>query len=191
MGSPIRSNPRSSMSSTISKLAKAIQKIEEALLAAAILTIAVLSIANVIGRLFGNPLAFAEEISQYCILVVTFVGLSYAASRGRHIRMTAIYDQLNKQQRRRMMIAINASTTVILSILTWYSCGYVYTVYQLGGIYPVLRVPFYVVYAVAPIGLFLGSLQYALATLRNLMSDDAYVAFSVLDENEEPIQQEI
>jgi len=106
------------MSQMIGLLSRAVQKVEEVLLSSAILLIAVLTIVNVIFRAFDRPLAFAEEISQYCIIVVTFVGLSYAASKGRHIRMTAIYDQQSKRWRRISMIAINGSTAVLLFALT-------------------------------------------------------------------------
>jgi len=67
----------------------------------------------------------------------------------------------------------------------------VQTVYQLGGIYPVLRVPFYVVYATAPLGLFLSAVQYALATIKNITSDEPYLSYDVRDEHEQPIKQEI
>ena len=180
------------MTRTIGILSRVIQKIEEVLLATAILLIAVLTVANVICRfLFASPLAFSEEVSQYCIIVVTFVGLSYAASQGRHIRMTAIYDLQSKLWRRRSMIVINGLTSALLLVLTWYACLYVHTVYQLGGIYPVLRVPFYVVYSVAPLGLLLGGIQYALTTWKNVISEEPYVSFELRDEQEQPIQQEI
>ena len=67
--------------------------VEEFILSGGILVIAALTIANVFCRtFFGFSLAFAEEVSQFLIVLITFVGLSYGASQGRHIRMTAIYD---------------------------------------------------------------------------------------------------
>ena len=179
------------MSRMISILSRAVQKVEEVLLSSAILLIAVLTIVNVVCRAFDRPLAFAEEVSQYCIIVVTFVGLSYAASKGRHIRMTAIYDQQSTRWRRISMIAINGSTAVLLFTLTYYGCVYVRIVYELGGIYPVLRVPFYVVYSMAPLGLFLSGIQYSLATFKNVTSDEPYLSYDVRDEHEQPIKQEI
>ena len=69
--------------------------VEEAILSGGILVIAFLTIANVFCRTFlGFSLAFAEEVSQFLIILVTFVGLSYGAAQGRHIRMTALYDEL-------------------------------------------------------------------------------------------------
>ena len=74
----------------MNKLFAIIQRIEAFLLAWSIITIAALSIGNVVCRaLFGFSLAFVGEVSQFLIIIVTFIGLSYAASQGRHIRMTA------------------------------------------------------------------------------------------------------
>ena len=177
---------------TIRQVFRVVQRLEEVLLASAILLIAALTILNVICRsLLDWPLAFAEEISQYCIIVVCFVGLSYAASKGRHIRMTALYDQQPKRWRKFSMVLITGSTAALLFTLTWYACIYVRTVFELGGIYPVLRVPFYVVYAVAPLGLLLAAVQYLLAMFRNLVDDEVYLAYDVPDEFEEPVSQEI
>ena len=176
----------------VTQIGRVIQRIEEVLLSASILTIAALTILNVVCRsVFGFSLAFTEEVSQFCIIVVCFVGLSYAASKGRHIRMTAIYDQLSPTLRKAFMVAITVSTALIMLALSWYAVLYVATVHELGGIYPALRVPFYVVYAIAPVGLFLAAVQYALAAVRNLASKDVYLSFEQKDEYEEPVTQEI
>jgi len=176
----------------VTRIGRAIQKVEEVLLSASILTIAGLTIVNVVCRsLLGFSLAFTEEVSQFCIIVVCFVGLSYAASRGRHIRMTAIYDQLPLKMRKAFMVVITASTSAILLALGWYAVLYVAAVRELGGIYPALRVPFFVVYAVAPVGLFLAGIQYGLATLRNLTSDGVYLSFERKDEYGEIVSQGI
>jgi TRAP-type C4-dicarboxylate transport system permease small subunit len=76
-------------------------------------------------------------------------------------------------------------------VLGAYACHYVYTVYQLGGIFPALRVPFFIVYLSAPLGLFLAGIQYSLAVVRNLTSEGVYLSFEIKDEYEEPVSQEI
>lgn len=177
---------------TVTQVARAIQRLEEIVLSATVLIIAVLTILNVVCRsVFGFSLAFTEEVSQFCIIVLCFVGLSYAASKGRHIRMTAIYDQLSPSMRKKFMVAITGLTAAIMLTLSWYAVRYVTTVYELGGIYPALRVPFYTVYAIAPVGLLLAGIQYALAAARNLASKDVYLSFEKKDEYEEPLTQEI
>ncbi|MEX0819607.1 MAG: TRAP transporter small permease [Pirellulaceae bacterium] len=176
----------------ITKAGRAIQRVEEAVLSGAILVIAGLTILNVICRsVFGFSLAFTEEVSQFCIIIVCFVGLGYAASKGRHIRMTAIYDQLPPATRKVFMVVITISTALLMFTLSWYALRYVVTVHELGGIYPALRVPFYLVYAIAPVGLFLAGVQYGLAAVRNLISKDIYLSFEMKDEYAHPVTPDI
>lgn len=181
--------PRTNRLTTIGRY---LQRIEEWILAAAVMVIAGLTITNVICRsVFGFSLAVTEEVSQFCMIVLCFVGLSYAASRGRHIRMTAIYDQLSYRCRKTLMVFITTSTALLMFTLAYYAGRYVHAVFELGGVYPALRIPFYFVYAIAPIGLSLAGIQYSLAALRNLTSPGIYVAFDVLDRDELLIQEEV
>ncbi len=176
----------------VTRIGRVIQRVEELVLSASILLIAALTILNVFCRsILGFSLAATEEVSQFCMIVVCFIGLSYAASKGRHIRMTAIYDQLSPRFRKALMFAITSSTAIILFALAWYACCYVAAVYRLGGVYPALRVPFYVVYSVGPLGLVLAGVQYGLAAMRNLTSDKIYLSFEKTDDYEQPIAQEI
>jgi TRAP-type C4-dicarboxylate transport system permease small subunit len=165
-----------------------IQRIEEVLISWSILTIAGLTIANVFSRtLFGESLAFTEELSQFLIIAVTFIGLSYAASRGRHIRMTAIYDQLPIRWRKALMIISSGFTGILMAALAVYSFRYIQTVWFLESVSPVLQVPLYIVYLIVPCGLMLAALQYALAVARNCVSSGVYLSFDVKDEYEQPV----
>lgn len=176
----------------VTRVGHIFQRVEELLLSTSILTIAALTILNVVCRsAFNFSLAFTEEVSQFCIIIVCFVGLSYAAGKGRHIRMTAVYDQLAPSLRKTFMTVITTSTAAIMLTLSWFAAQYVVTVYELGGIYPALRVPFFAVYAIAPIGLFLAGVQYALAAGKNLASTEIYLSFERKDEYEEPDIQEL
>lgn len=160
-----------------------IQRIEEACLAGGILAIAGLTIANVIARtLTGKSIVFAEEISQFAMIFVTFIGASYAASKGRHIRMTAIYDNLGLRAQKTLMTVMTALTSLLLFALAYYAVHYALVVRALGTVSPALQVPLWLVYLAAPLGLGLGGVQYALAFIKNLQTKDVYLSFDVKDE---------
>ena len=168
-------------------LFRVIQTIEEWLLAWAMIGIAVLTIANVFARAtpYGS-LASADEVSRFLIVLVTFIGLSYAASQGRHIRMTAIYDQLPLGPRKALMVLIAGSTSLLLFYLAYCSIRYIQVVHALGSHSPVLQVPLYLVYLTAPLGLILGGIQYALTVLRNLTTPGrVYMSYDHEDTYEE------
>jgi C4-dicarboxylate transporter, DctQ subunit len=164
------------------RIAIAVEHVEEFLLASSVLVIAVMTTANVFCRsVLGFSLPATDEVAQVSIVVLCFTGLSYAAGKGRHIRMTAIYDQLPPRIRKPLMVLITGGTAAILVVLAWYALIYVVTVYRLGGISPALRLPYWIPYSVAPVGLLLAGIQYGLAAVRNLGGPGIYVSFSRQD----------
>jgi TRAP-type C4-dicarboxylate transport system permease small subunit len=163
-----------------------VRRIEEFALAWSVLLIAMLTVSNVICRaLLGFSLAFAEELCQFLVVALTFIGLSYAAGAGRHIRMTAIYDQLSQRWRKISLITVSATTCLLLALLTCYAVQYVATVRFLGTVSPVLQVPLYIIYSIVPLGLGLGAVQYGLTTLKNLSASELYLSYERLDQYEQ------
>lgn len=163
----------------VKKLYSKLHQLQGALLALAILVMATMTIANVFVRnLTGNTLAATEELNRLLIVLVCFVGLSYAAGEGRHIRMTALSDALPQRARRWLRAFVCATTSILLFVIAWYALSYALDVDRRS---PVMGVPLRWVYLIAPIGLFLGGLEYALASLRNAWGPDVYLAFDRLD----------
>ncbi len=170
----------------VKKLHTLVHRVEGWLLAVAVLWMALATIANVIVRNWtGDSLAATEELNQFLIVLIGFVGLSYAAGEGRHIRMSALSDALPVTLRRRLPILVSSLTAGLLLYLAWFAAQYVLDVDRRS---PVLDVPLRLVYGVAPVGLFLGALHYAMAALQNLTARDGrvYVAWGVPDQPEEP-----
>jgi len=161
-------------------------RIEALCLQLGIAAIALLTISNVLLRaITGHSLIFAGELNRFLIVWITFLGIGYGASSGRHIRMTALSDALPEAARKALMLAVTALTSALLAWLTWLSLAHVLgTVRQLGAVSPVLQVPLYLVYLAAPLGLALGAVQYFLAFAQNLLSPGVYIAYGRPDEHE-------
>jgi TRAP-type C4-dicarboxylate transport system permease small subunit len=167
---------------------RVIQRIEESILSVAVIAMAGVTIANVFARnLFDSNVAAAEELNQFLIVIVCFVGLSYAAGRGRHIRMTALYDQLAPRVRKGVAILVHAATASLMLILAWNAYEYVSSVERVS---PVLGVPLRSVYLICPLGLALCGIQYLLALLQNLVAPGVFVAFDRTDEYVESAERE-
>ena len=163
-----------------------IARFEAFVLAFGVILMAVNSIANVIGRfVFSRSIYFTGELNEFLIVLVTFVGLGYAARRGRHIRMSAVYDQLSDRQRKVAMIVIAAITAAVMFVLAYYSYVYVDRVARLGKVTPSLQVPLYLTYIWVPIGFIVTGIQYALTVVKNLQSGDVYISYEQVDAYEE------
>lgn len=158
-------------------------RVEQCVIGGGILGIAAIGITNVIARnLLGGSFAFAEEANQTLMIWITFGGLGYAARRARHIRMAAFYDQLSGRARKLAWMCIAAGTAAVLAILTVFSVDYVMHVYAVGGVTPALRVPLWITYAIAPVGLAIGCLEYVLTLIRNFGSEAIYASVELVED---------
>jgi C4-dicarboxylate transporter DctQ subunit len=168
-------------------LDRAIERVERFILAYGVILMAVVSIINVVGRnLLNTSLAFTDEISQILIILVTFLGIGYGVRHARHIRMSAVYDQLQGIPRKALMVIISLGTAVLMFVLTWYAAAYVYETATLGSVSPALRIPLYLIYLWVPVGFLLGGIQYLLATVRNLTTPGVHLSFQQEEAYEEP-----
>ena len=159
-----------------------IAKGEALILGLGVLLMATVSIANIFGRFFlGESLFFAEELNQFLIILITFIGIGYAARQGRHIRMSAIYDALPDAARKVLMVVIALVTAAAMFVLAWYSFLYVVSVYDTGRISASLRIPFYITQVWVPFGFVITGIQYVMTAVVNLTQPDVYLSSSVID----------
>ncbi|WP_299438732.1 TRAP transporter small permease [uncultured Rhodospira sp.] len=164
----------------------AIARFEAVVLSLGVIVMAAVSVANVIGRfVIGESLFFVEELNRFLVVLITFVGLGYAARMGRHIRMSAIYDALPDMARKVLMIVICLVTAAAMFVLAWYAYGYVVSVYESGRIAPSLRIPVYLTFVWVPIGFVITGIQYLLTAVANLSRPDVYISASVVDTYDE------
>lgn len=160
----------------------AIAKIEAVFLALGVLLMALNTVANVVSRyIIGDSIYFSEELNQILIILITFAGISYAARHGRHIRMSAIYDQLPPPARKWLMVVIAALTAIFMFGLCWYAFGYLQTQMGRGRVLPALQIPVWWTLVWLPLGFFMTGVQYLLTAIKNLIGDDIYLSTSVLE----------
>lgn len=159
-----------------------ISKLEGAMLAIGVIAMTINTIAGVISRfVFGSAITVTDELNVIFIIVVTFAGLSYAARRGRHIRMSAIYDVMPAKIRKPLMVLMTSLTSAFMFFLCYYSAYYIVEVYESGRVLPALGIPVFAIYLWAPVGFFLTGLQYAFTAVKNLTEKDVYLSTQVKD----------
>ncbi|WP_296055497.1 TRAP transporter small permease [uncultured Amphritea sp.] len=154
---------------------------------------AVNTIANVFGRyLFSQSIYFTEELNEFLIITITFMGLGYVTRKGRHIRMSAFYDILPLYPKKILMIIIASSTAAVMFLLTWYAAEYVMKIAHRGRVTPALQLPLYLTYLWVVIGFMLTGIQYLLTAIKNISpGDDVYISFTTVDRYEDPEISEV
>lgn len=163
-----------------------IARFEAFVLATGVIIMAVMSVANVVGRfVFGESLFFVEELNRFLVILITFVGLGYAARMGRHIRMSALYDSFPDALRKVVMVVICLITAAAMFTLAWYAYWYVVSVAESGRIAAALRIPVYITFVWVPIGFVITGIQYLLTAVANLTRPDVYISASIVDSYDE------
>ncbi|RKD68814.1 TRAP-type C4-dicarboxylate transport system permease small subunit [Sinobaca qinghaiensis] len=154
-----------------------LKRVEEAILALSIITITVMVAGNTVSRnLNMGSWAFTEEISQLALYMATFMGISYVARQGRHISMSAVFDNVPYKPRKALALIIPFVTAIILFVLAFYSYEYVMSVYNSGRTTSALRFPYYWMLIWAPIGFTLGGIQFLRNFWVNVRNKEVYLA---------------
>ncbi len=179
----------SALTRMLTLIDKFIGKAEMCVLGWGIIIMAVNTIANVFGRyLFSQSIYFTEELNEFLIVIITFMGLGYVTRKGRHIRMSALYDLLSVRYKKLLMIVIASLTAMAMFTLAWYALEYVAKLASRGRVTPALQFPLYLTYIWVVLGFAVTGIQYVLTAFRNLnLSDeDVYISFSTVDEYLDP-----
>jgi TRAP-type C4-dicarboxylate transport system permease small subunit len=171
----------------LSKISSITEKIEKYIVCFSIVLMMVNSTANAIGRYFFNQsIFFAEELNQFLIVSVTFIGFAYAVRKGRNIRMTAVYDALNHTAKKVISILIAAGTSALMFFLAYLAYHYVLELKEINRLSPALQFPVYIIYSVIPLGLTMAGIQYLISLLMNLTHHDIYLSYDVTEDKADP-----
>jgi TRAP-type C4-dicarboxylate transport system permease small subunit len=170
----------------LEKINKWIKKFEEFILAYGVLLMGGLTIVNVFARnIFNHSLSFATEINEFLIVLITFLGTSYAARNGRHIRMSAFHDIANKKIKKILTYIMTFGTSVFMYLFTYLSGKFVLKIFQQQKLSPVLRMPMYWIWVFVPIGFLMTAIHYNLAFVKNIIEDDVWISFEEKSEYED------
>lgn len=184
----MQSQPHQNGAGLLRRLDSEIAEIEAAIIGLSILAMALNTIANVFGRyVFSQSIYFSEEMNEILMVTVTFMGLGYVTRKGRHIRMSAVYDMLTERHRRWLMTIIALTTAAAMFLLTWQAWEYVAKVAARGRLTPAMQIPLWWTYVGVIVGLALTGLQYLLAAWANMTRrDGVWVSFNETDDYEDP-----
>jgi TRAP-type C4-dicarboxylate transport system permease small subunit len=159
------------------KISDTISKVEEFILSYTVIIMAVILVGNVVSRtILNRSWTFAEEVGQSLIIIMTFSGIGYGAKKARHISMSAIFDLVPMKIKKIFILVISFVSSLVMFFLTYMGVEYVQRVYALGRVTPALRIPIFIIYAIVPIGFFLGGVQYALNFVKNIREKEVFLS---------------
>jgi len=145
------------------KAFKWLDKNLEVLLSACLLVvITIVMFSQVIMRyVFNSPIYWAEELSRYCYIWITFITISLTVRTGSYFRVTALIDLLPRKGRQAMEVLAHIINLAFYGICFYHAIDILATVHASTQTTPSLRLPMYVIYVILPIGMFLATFRSA------------------------------
>ncbi len=149
--------------------------------------LAILLITNVIARTFFQAIYYAEELAEFLIIFMTFVGVSYAARKARHIRMGAFLDSMPPKMEKIFLYFISAINAVVMFLMAYYSWNYMINARTMGQTTQALRMPYWVTLVIVPIGFGLAGIQYVRTIIKNIVEEDVWQSVDQQSEYEDEV----
>ena len=133
--------------------------------AVAMVVLTLVTAAGVVMRyVLKTPLLWQEEVQAFCQVWMIFLGASVAFRAGSIVAIEIFLDSLPEKGQRIMGYVIDMIVLFVLSFLMVKSHAYIQQVFgQSGRPTPILRIPYTVIYGVAPYGCALMMVSYILS----------------------------
>lgn len=168
----------------LKKIDQWMERLEKLLISFGVIFMALILIVNVILRtFFAGGLSFSEEVGQALLMTITFVGMSYVARHGKHIRMSAVYDLMSPRLKKATAILISLVTSAALFWMSYISCTYVLSLKASFRVTPALRIPVYLITCVVVYGFLSSAVQYLYIAWLNLFRKEIYIGTYLGAEN--------
>jgi len=168
---PVKIGTLRRVNRVIGKVANAV---EVSVLVVCVAALAVLLMVNVAARTFFQSIYFAEEVSMFLVILITFTGVSYGVRKARHIRMGAFLDAMPPKMEKIFIIVISLVSAIVMAMMAWASWEYLFNAMSRSHMTPALRVPKWYFYVIIPIGFGLASIQYLRTILKNIIEKDPW-----------------
>ncbi|MFW5712419.1 MAG: TRAP transporter small permease [Spirochaetota bacterium] len=157
-------------------IALGIDWFEVLILSVGVAALAVLLIANVFARSFFQSIYYADEVSKFLIILVSFVGISYAARKARHIRMGAFLDLMPPLMEKIFIFVISAVNATVMFIMAYYGYVYMAQMRMMGQMTSALQVPYWTFMIIVPIGFASAGVQYTRTIIKNIIEKDVWLS---------------
>jgi len=161
----------------LQELVKALNYVEEVLLAYVTLTLGILIVIATAYRKLGIIGFFwLEEFGRFILIFIIFLGISLAVKYERHPSMIALYLKLPTQAGHVIKAIVNFGCFAFFVYVDYYAWLHVIHLHELGLITPTLRVPFYIPYlpiAIFSIGVFVRFLLISIKEFQAFLRKEA------------------
>lgn len=132
----------------------------------------ILTFAGVIFRyVLGAPFTWLEEVQTSCMVWIVFAAAGAAFRAGNQVAIEMIVDLMPAKVQKVAEIFISVVVVAVLAYLFYQSIGFINIFVQSGRSTPMLKIPYTVVYGIAPVSYVLMLASYFYALVKGVKSE--------------------
>lgn len=130
-------------------------------------SVALVFLQVVMRRVFNNSLSWSEELARYLYVWQTWLGVSYAARNGTHLRITMLKDRLPAKAQQILEILVVLVWMGFGIFVIYQGMGVVNTIASFGQKSSALKIPMQFCYMSIPVGMFLMCIRIVERTVKD------------------------
>lgn len=161
-------------SNGLKKIDDSIRKGETTIVAFFIITVTVLIFTNVVLRyVFKNSWTWAEELTRYIIIWMTFIGASLCVRDNVHVTMDILINRISKRFKKPLLYVIYIGSAFISLYLTYIGWALTMKIKSTGQVSSAMDfLPMWLVYLCVPVGGILMAKNFIHLAILNFKSED-------------------
>jgi len=122
--------------------------------------------------IFRNSLSWSEEVVRYLYVWQTWVGVSYAARNGSHLRITMLKDRLPEKAQKVLEVFVVIVWVGFAVFVMIQGLSAVHAIASFGQKSSALRIPMQICYMSIPVGMVLMSVRLIERTIKYLRKSE-------------------
>ena len=132
----------------------------------------VLTFAGVPFRyVFNKPFTWLEEVQLACMVWIVFAAAGAAFRSGNQVAIEMVVDMLPTKLQKIVEILISVVVVAVLGYLLYQSFGYLEIFTRSGRSTPMLKIPYVIIYGIAPVSYVLMVISYFYALIKGVKSE--------------------
>lgn len=135
--------------------------LEEYIMGVLLVCISLVMLAQIIMRISGSSLAWAEEVCRYFYLWSVFLSVPYTINKRIILKVDVILEHLSPGKKRILEILLGVVNALFFAYLSYFSILTIKGIKASQQSSPAMELPMYLVYLILPIG-------FTLAVLRSI-----------------------
>lgn len=143
------------------KLIKTLLNLDLVLAGLSLIILIIFTFSGVIMRyIFGRPFTWLEEVQLLCMVWVVYAGAGAGFRMGNHVAIEILVDMFPAKLQKLFDVLISIVVVVVVGYLFVQSIGFVRLFVQNGRTTNMLRIPYTLIYGIAPISCILMIFNY-------------------------------